>query len=51
MGENSFVFRNHNLAPGVGMQVIWPGMSLLKGRVYSPGLSQSGRERTLQYEL
>lgn len=29
--ENSFVFRNHNLAPGVGMQVIWPGMSLLKG--------------------
>ena len=45
--EKSFVPRIQHLVSGMGMQVIWPGMSLLKGGSYSPGLSQLGRDRTL----
>lgn len=49
--ENSSVFRIQSLISGVGMQVIWPGMSLLKGGSYSPGPSQSGRDKTLLNQL
>lgn len=50
--EKSSVPRIQNLVSGMGKLVIWPGMSLLKGGYsYSPGLLQSGRDKTLLYKL